>query len=75
MIVTETVNEKGETVEEAFEYYPRPTKDLKGEEIMEASAPGAQVCLLNISVYVQSMFSLCSVYIQSMFSVKFSRSH
>ena len=28
-----------------------------------------KVCLLHISVYIQSIFSLCSVYVQSMFSL------
>ena len=28
-----------------------------------------KVCFFNISVYIQSMFSLCSVYVQSMFSL------
>ena len=31
--------------------------------------PILKVCLLNISVYIQSIFSLYSVYIQSMFSL------
>jgi hypothetical protein len=43
-------------------------------------APGGGLMLVvrydcyicSVSVYVQSMFSLCSVYVQSMFSVKVS---
>ena len=31
-----------------------------------------KLMVLNIAVYIQSIFSLCSVYIQSMFSVKIS---
>ena len=50
----------------------RPTPQPRYRPPNDASAMPTTGVLLNISVYVQSVFSLCSVYVQSIFSVKIS---